>query len=424
MSTNNESITIRVVNKYLLPLEEVTSFKIKTTTKLKKVFDVYKARNIGRIFHFTFNGERISDNDTAQTINIGDDGQIECCLSTNSEIVSAKLLDICNSDELTLDALQERINSLEPSTIHDARREKSLHLYTFFHRACLNKRITADIMSYLLEIFPEATSTFEESPSIHPRQPTHKAYPLHLACYHQFCPGSVIQLLIKEDPELAKVKGRVHDESNIIAPSQLPVYYYLSRNNNVDIGTVKVFVNADEQGPDYYPIHAVLSNSNIKEMKDILEYLVNADPSSLLKTNNFFSRKPLNIACENEAVNLDIVELIFNSIPEGADLIDGHNKHPIHNLCNNRKLDEDVSLEILRFMLDIDPTLPQVMDAIKLPIHYAVAAKSTAFCKVLIDAYPESVRVKTHIATNGLPIHEACGEYGDRVTMLIQFSIC
>ena len=418
MSAAYETITIRVVNKYLPRDEVVTEFEIRKSSPLKRVFDTCKARSDGGIgmdvFRFTFNGEIISEEDTAQQLQIEDGGQIDCVLPTNSEIVSAKLLDICDS-ELSLAALQERINSLEPHTIRDAFNEKSHYLYTFFHRACLNKKITSDIMNYLLEIFPEAVSSYVESSPMLTRQPT-KAYPLHLACFNKHCPGSVIQLLVKEDPELCKVKGKVHDENNnnMIAPAQLPVHYYLSRNNNVGIDVVKMFVNAEEQGPDYYPIHSLLYNSNIKKMQDILKYLVNAEPSSLHETNNFYGRKPLNIACENEAVNLSIVELLFNSIPEGnRNLIDGHDKHPIHSLCANKKLDDNGSLEILRFMLDIDPTLPQVRDTIKIPIHYAVVGKSTEFCKVLIDSFPESVKVEALF--NGLlPLHEAC-RYGDRV---------
>jgi len=272
-------------------------------------------------------------------------------------------------------------------------------------------------MNYLLEIFPEAVSSFVKSTSLYPRQPTYKVYPLHMACFSRHCPGSVIQLLIKEDPELCKVKGEVHDE-NVFTPAQLPVYSYLSRNVNVDIDTVKVFVSAEEQGQGYYPIHALLYNSNINKMQDILQYLLNVEPLSLLETDQGRGgRLPLNIACCNQAVNLSIVELLFNSIPEGnRDLIDGQGKHPIHDLCSNEKLDDDVSLEILRFLLDIDPTLPQIVDAINIPINYAVGhgKKSLEFCKVLIDAYPESLKVETLGFTNSLPIHEACG-YGDRV---------
>ena len=42
-----------------------------------------------------------------------------------------------------------------------------------------------------------------------------------------------------------------------------------------------------------------------------------------------------------------------------------------------------------------------------LPIHDAVKVKSTAFCKELIDAYPESLRI-VESDDGRLPIHLAC----------------
>ena len=55
----------------------------------------------------------------------------------------------------------------------------------------------------------------------------------------------------------------------------------------------------------------------------------------------------------------------------------------------------------------MDPTLLRERDAEGyLPIHIAVAWKSFAFCKILIDEYPESMKIE---ANGGyLPIHEAC----------------
>ena len=58
-------------------------------------------------------------------------------------------------------------------------------------------------------------------------------------------------------------------------------------------------------------------------------------------------------------------------------------------------------------MLSIDPTLPrELVGNGGLPIHYAVAnCISTAFCKELIDACPESLRI---VGKGSLPIHLAC----------------
>ena len=68
-------------------------------------------------------------------------------------------------------------------------------------------------------------------------------------------------------------------------------------------------------------------------------------------------------------------------------------------------------------MLEIDSNLPRENDNKGcLPIHHAVANKSTAFCKILTDAYPESLRVESgRIESDAgmLPIHEVC-RFGNR----------
>ena len=91
-------------------------------------------------------------------------------------------------------------------------------------------------------------------------------------------------------------------------------------------------------------------------------------------------------ACANENVTLKIVQLLYNILPGALRLRDGAEYLPIHHLCCNVDLDDTNSIDILRFMLDIDPNLSRevVGDDGYLPIHYAVDNKSTAFCKNLL----------------------------------------
>ena len=111
-------------------------------------------------------------------------------------------------------------------------------------------------------------------------------------------------------------------------------------------------------------------------------------------------------ACSNENATLKIVQILYNMWPEALRLRDEDGDLPVHNLCCNADLDETASLDIQRFMLEIDPTLVrEEMGDGSLPIQYAVRHKSTAFCKILIDAYPESLRIKSG---GELPIHSAC----------------
>ena len=114
----------------------------------------------------------------------------------------------------------------------------------------------------------------------------------------------------------------------------------------------------------------------------------------------------LSCLCGNENVTLAIVQLLYNTLPGALRLSDNYGDLPIHNLCDNKDLDETASIDILQFMLSIDPTLPrEVVDDGCLPIHVAAEYKSTTFCKILIDTYPESLRVAS--SDGRLPIHEA-----------------
>ena len=118
-------------------------------------------------------------------------------------------------------------------------------------------------------------------------------------------------------------------------------------------------------------------------------------------------------ACDNKKVTLEIVQLLYNTFPEAFRLRDNYGWLPIHRLCRNEDLDYVASIDILRFMLNIDPTLPMELSVGNgcLPVQIAVANKSTAFCKILIDAYPDSLQIGSD--DGWLPIHDACA-YGTR----------
>ena len=160
-----------------------------------------------------------------------------------------------------------------------------------------------------------------------------------------------------------------------------------------------------------------------RQGNDLLELCGSDDLSfdALQETVNLLgprasSQNPLcfHRACMNNKVTLEIVQLLYNTLPGALRLRDNFGCLPIHHLCYNKDLDDNNSLDILRFMIDIDSTLPRETDGYGwLPIHDAVKVKSTAFCKELIDAYPESLRI-VESDDGRLPIHLAC-VYGKRV---------
>ena len=157
-------------------------------------------------------------------------------------------------------------------------------------------------------------------------------------------------------------------------------------------------------------------------MSEILELCASDDLSidALQQTINLLgphvsSQNPLCVhrACFNMNATLEIIKLLYNTWPGALQLRDDNRYLPIHSLCCNIELDDTASLDILQFMLEIDPSLPREVNGYgNLPIHYAAESnKSQAFCKILIDAYPESLRIES--GYGWLPIHLASG--GERV---------
>ena len=75
-------------------------------------------------------------------------------------------------------------------------------------------------------------------------------------------------------------------------------------------------------------------------------------------------------------------------------------------------MEDEVAMEVLQLFLEAKPDLVTQTaidsdDDEQLPIHKAVFNKSPSFCKILVDAYPESVKRRSG---NGyLPFVEACG---------------
>ena len=329
---------------------------------------------------------------------------------------------ICISDELTLSTLQEKVQSfMIKFPLHQIRYQN----FPLLHIACLSKSVTLDIVEYMLAEFPGVVRTESEDESNYDIDgdsvDTYKKFPLHCACYNHHCPSSVISLLIERYPNALEhfvstlFNVSVYDEQDNI--EGLPLHYYVARETNVDIDTIKMLIEAYPQamvGDDemyFTPLHAIVSSTkeDINNLLHIIKYLIEVEPSCV-RTVDEFERTPLLLASCNTNITLDAVQLLYNAWPESIRIpSESIGYLPLHYLCQNIKLGEAASIDILRFMLDADPGLVREMgDDELLPIHHAIYGKSASFCQVLIDAYPESLRVGTR--SGMLPIHIACSE--------------
>jgi ankyrin repeat protein len=87
--------------------------------------------------------------------------------------------------------------------------------------------------------------------------------------------------------------------------------------------------------------------------------------------------------------------------------VDKYGYIPLHVLCRNKDLDEDVGLYILKLLLEKFPeSVRQTTNKGNLPLHIAAKKRSPEFCRILIEAYPESERMANN--DDVLPFHWAC----------------
>ena len=335
-----------------------------------------------------------------------------------------ELCDYCISDELTLSTLQVKVKSF---VIKFPLYEIRYQNFPLLHIACLSKSVTLDIVEYMLAAFPRVVKTESEDDSNYDVDgdsvDTYKKFPLHCACYNQYCPSSIVSLLIERYPNALEHFAPceylfiVGGKDDLIVEG-LPLHYYVARETNVDIDIVKMLFEAypqamlaanDDDEMYFTPIHAIVSSTNedINNLLPIIKFFIEVEPSCM-RTVDEYERTPLVVASCNTNITLDTVQLLVNAWPESISIPERNGYLPIHELCCNEKLGEAASIDILQFMLDIDPTLVrETGDDDYLPIHHAINAgtKSFEFCKILIDAFPESLEAST--SDGMLPIHLA-----------------
>ena len=341
--------------------------------------------------------------------------------------------DFCSSDDLSLNGLRKMINDasqddLENSlmVLQDAEYKphkqpiqplklQSLHKSNFLHRVCMNENVTLEIMTYLLDVHPSAAHRCLDIPDLRYTY-IESAYPLHLACYNKECPNEVIQLFLQRRNlyHLEHICGKTGlDPMENEYHGGTPLHYYLPRTSNVNLDIVEQLAVYSEEliistGDDTKstPIHILMHNKNIGDLFDVVKYLVEINPDSI-KAKDRYDRTPLSVACLNTNITTRTVKLLLEACPSSIHQRSSSYALPIHKLCEVKDMDDVVAIEILKLLLGVRPdSISQIGNFWgHLPIHKAAANKSQAFCKILVDAYPESVKVD---GDGRLPFHCAC----------------
>jgi len=330
----------------------------------------------------------------------------------------------CSSEDLSLDELQRMTEGVTLDNLRGS---------SFLHRVCMNKNVTLGMVEYLLDLFPQALHYNMRMEINYEDDGIACSYPLHLACYNDQCSNEVIRLLFEKITQaksffqFTHISHMSYDWGNTGIEVQYvgelyggtPLHFYLSRTANFDIDIVKqlevnpeIMLLTDE---DTYctPIHILLHNKSIGDMYDVVKYLVETNPDSLLRKDEY-DQTPLNAACTNGRMTLKTIELLLRICPDSIHVPNNCSWLPIHTLCDNDggKLNDEVAIDILKLLLEAQPDLvTRVSDYDgneELPIHHAANNKSKSFCKILVDAYPESIRIGRGSSAGSLPFHNAC----------------
>eukprot|EP00956_Cyclotella_meneghiniana_P017742 scaffold29178_cov63-Cyclotella_meneghiniana.AAC.5 len=310
----------------------------------------------------------------------------------------------CSSDYLTLDGIK---CAMEFFVSRDR-----LNGSDFFHRVCMNPKVTLDIVEYLVGLYPDAVENVA----------SWGTYPLHMACLNEHCPNSAVKFLMNKNCDairLCSSEEYMWDKRGCerLIERGLPLHIYLSRTKNLDIDIVKDMVMqypdslmvGGDNGIKSNPIHVVFRNPNLGAMLDVVKYLVHSEPS-LLQSGDSDGNLPLHLACCNASTTVEIVNYLVDSHPAATSQNDRYNSLPINLLCSNENdMPDDVSIAILNILLEVHrPGLLNPGISGSLPIHFAVSnmKRSLEFCRILLDANPLSVTHRD--ANDDLPFHYAC----------------
>lgn len=143
-----------------------------------------------------------------------------------------------------------------------------------------------------------------------------------------------------------------------------------------------------------------MHNKGIGEMFNVVKYLAETNPSSL----NYLDGQehtPLDLACMNGSITAKTIDLLLRVCPGSIYQSNNRGGLPIHTVCDGDIDDEVVAMEVLNLLLKAQPALvtrptdeeDSLSDGDELPLHRAAANRSPSFCKILLDAHPEAVKM-------------------------------
>ncbi|KAL7459935.1 hypothetical protein ACHAWC_011897 [Mediolabrus comicus] len=453
-----------------------------------------------------------------------------------------KLVELCKSDSLSFELLQESTNFIPRRTAKAGLIFGSTKL---IHLVFTHPNVTKEMVELLLDLNPDAAGFYSEIkgwPSFSQRGTNgadielgrNWSLPLHDACKNVNFPASAIQTLVKMYPT-----ALAHRAAYSVLRTGIPLEIYLSRESNIDIDAVRVLVDTVPEDVMTECVHKFVRHKKIGQHLDVVKFLIvqqqlpihedlpllhaalfnesgcpsdiilflaetfpfalthlysgsmsSHDDEGLPSLVGFENATPLEIYlrswkhidytvaeallapltntmiadslfaffwCGNVGSHLDIVKMLIERNPSAVEAtyaneasllhkgcrndsmtlqvakflvekrngfthqLDSQDSLPLHSLCMNSNIDETASLEILNFLVEMNPESVRhsIGDSGFLAIHCAAAYKSPSFCEALIKAYPDSISL---IDEDNSPFYLACA-FGTQKTVEYFYSL-
>jgi ankyrin repeat protein len=160
---------------------------------------------------------------------------------------------------------------------------------------------------------------------------------------------------------------------------------------------------------DFSSPHRGPSVLSPQEMDQVVGDLLAINPSMMASGTNYEGNTSLHIACVAPEAMIDpnsIVQLL-NANLSLARRVNTNNQTPLRLHCQRR----NASTHVARLLLEANPDALRTLDSIDgwAPIHYAAANANLNLIQYLVEAYPESVRVRT--TKNQTALHLLCQQH-------------
>ncbi|KAL7550939.1 hypothetical protein ACHAWF_014142 [Thalassiosira exigua] len=345
-----------------------------------------------------------------------------------------ELADFCHTGDLSWPLLRQKLDVGPDDLVRGNLSEDVDDDNTLLHYACYNRRVTLDVVRGLVGLYPEAVEVLT-------------GYgcwlPLHRACSNPACPDDVVVFLMELHPAASSVPW---------PHAGLPLHCLLARpaRDNIDGEEVRYRLNLDivrrlaeahpesltnqNNGPNRTPLLCAVEREDVS--LDMVRLLV--DPTGLaVGLSGGYSglggeiplvalmkvyrsdkrwRAPYDVVqfliqsapytitpsalikiCRGRSVTLDVVKLMVESRPNVSffDQADDDGMFALHSICLNERK-EDQNSRLLPIIVYIVTTCPQSVRERNsygfLPLGYAVRT-THEITKYLVEKYPESVTV-------------------------------